>query len=38
MRLNSNNRVDFTFLSNLFELLQISEGLNHIWNYSIWTE
>jgi hypothetical protein len=28
--LNSNNRVDFIFLSNLFDSLQISEGLNYL--------
>jgi hypothetical protein len=30
--LNSNNGIECIFLSNLFELLQISEGLNIIWS------
>jgi hypothetical protein len=29
--LNSNNGIEFIFLSNLFELLQILEGLNNIF-------
>jgi hypothetical protein len=28
--LNSNNEIEFIFLSNLFVLLQISEGLNYL--------
>jgi hypothetical protein len=28
--LNSNNGIEFIFLSNLFVLLQISEGLNYL--------